>query len=117
MVLLTSPLSVRLILTSPRTLFQNSDTWLMDDKADPLSGWPIWEVSHRPWPAKYDCYGKLHAYLREVIGKFVGSLTTANVSFEMYCLDAKELKEHLDCDRYTRIEVSSSVSTLLIVLI
>jgi hypothetical protein len=75
------------------------DTWLMDDKADPLSGWPIWEVYYRPWPAKYDCYGKLNAYLREVIGKFVGSLTTVHVSFEMYCLDAKELKEHLDCDR------------------
>lgn len=89
----------------------------MNDQADPLSGWPIWEVYNRPWPAKQDCYGKLHAYLHEVFGKFVRSLTTSYVSFEMYCLDARELKEHLDCDRYTRIEVSSSASTPFIVLI
>jgi hypothetical protein len=89
----------------------------MGDQANPLSGWPIWEVYSRPWPAKQDCYGKLHAYLREVFGKFVKSLTTVHVSFEMHCLDARELKEHLDCDRYTRIEVNSSVSTPLSVSI
>ncbi|KAK4113195.1 hypothetical protein N656DRAFT_824922 [Canariomyces notabilis] len=93
--------------TPNMTLFQNSDVWLMDDKADPLQGWPIWEVYHRPWPAKQDWYGKLHAYLRGGFGKFVKSLTTIHVSFEMHCVDARELKEHLHCDRYTRIEVSN----------
>jgi len=79
----------------------------MDDKADPLSGWPIWEVCRQPWPAKQDCYGKLHAYLREIFAKFIWSLSTVNLSFEMYCLDARELKDHLDRDRYNRIEVTS----------
>ncbi|KAK4099828.1 hypothetical protein N658DRAFT_539478 [Parathielavia hyrcaniae] len=73
----------------------------------PLEWLAIWEIYYRPWPAKQDCYGKLHAYLREVFGKFVQSLKTVNVSFEMHCLDARDLKEHLDCDRYTRIEVSN----------
>ncbi|KAK4206240.1 hypothetical protein QBC37DRAFT_460375 [Rhypophila decipiens] len=58
-------------------LFQNSETWLMNDKADPLDGWPVWEVLRHPSPAKEDRYGKL------------------------------ELKNHLAPDKFMRIEASN----------
>ncbi|KAK4148361.1 hypothetical protein C8A00DRAFT_39095, partial [Chaetomidium leptoderma] len=89
------------------TLFQDANTWLMDDKANPLDGWPIWEVLHQSWGAKEDWYGKLYAYLHHVLGRFLERLATSSVSFEMHCLDARELKNHLGRDQYTRIEASN----------
>lgn len=77
----------------------------MDDKSDPLDGWPIWEVLRQPWIAKEDCYGKLYAYIHSIFQRFLDRLASANVSFEMHCVDAKELKNHLPRDKYTRIEV------------
>ena len=89
--------------------FQSSNAWPMDDKADPLAGWPIWEVRHAPSTASQDVYGKLFVYLREAIGKFLRSLDTGTTDFELYNLDAKELPQHLYQDWYDRIEVGISI--------
>jgi hypothetical protein len=97
-----------IMVTPTRTLFQNSKTWLMDDKRDPLDGWPIWDVLHRSSPAKEDRYGKSYVYIRDVLRLFLDRLATANVSFELYCLDARELKNSLGWNKYARIEVRLS---------
>jgi hypothetical protein len=46
----------------------------MADKADPLDGWPIWDVLHRAGPAKEDRYGKLDVYIRDVLKLFLDRL-------------------------------------------
>jgi len=79
----------------------------MDDKADPMNGWPVWEILHHlpSSLAKEDIYGKLYTYLRHVFKQFLDRLAATKVSFEMSCLDARQLKSQLGRDRYTRIEV------------
>lgn len=37
----------------------------MDDKADPLDGWPIREVARVQTMVKEDLYGKLYVYFGE----------------------------------------------------
>ena len=63
----------------------------MDNKADPLAGWPIWEVCCVPSMALQDVYGKLFIYLSKAIGKFLQSLDIGMTNFELYNLDAKKL--------------------------
>ena len=77
----------------------------MDDKTDPLDGWPVWEVHHFPSIAKEDCYGKLHSYLISRFTLFLSRIRQLPVRFEMYCVDAADLSSYLSTDRYTRIEV------------
>ncbi|KAK4207107.1 hypothetical protein QBC37DRAFT_456544 [Rhypophila decipiens] len=74
-------------------LFQKSDTWLIDDKADPLDGWPVWEVLRHPSSAKEDRYGKLYAYLRDIFKTFLDRVATLDISFEMYYLDASNISD------------------------
>jgi hypothetical protein len=81
----------------------------MDDKADPLTGWPIWEVSRTPFIASSDAYGKLFIYLKEAMQKFLRQLATGNANFELYNVDARELPQHLSSGTYDRIEVGTPV--------
>ena len=78
----------------------------MDDKSDPPDGWPLWEVHRWPNPAKEDRYGKLFAYLRHHFAAFIAKLRIGSgFRFVMHCVDAMELPEYLEKDRFTRIEV------------
>jgi hypothetical protein len=77
----------------------------MDDKADPSSGWPIVEVQQTPSPAQRDWYGKLYVYLYNLLNKFRDRLKEAKISFELYNLDVRELPQHLESNKYSRIEV------------
>jgi hypothetical protein len=80
----------------------------MNDKADPLDGWPIRDVSKMPSRATLDMYGKLFVYLRTEFSKFLDRLTTVKIDFQLYCLDVKELPPHLEQKTYNRIEVYAS---------
>ena len=77
----------------------------MCDKSDPLDGWPMWEIRHRPSAAKEDCYGKLFAYLQKTLKSFLERIAVVNINFEMHCIDVKELPQYLERDNYARIEV------------
>lgn len=77
----------------------------MDDKADPLDGWPILEILRIRTTAKEDLYGKLHSYLQNTFGKFFGRLAAARVDFQLLHLDASQLYQTLQESTYTRIEV------------
>ncbi|KEY72821.1 hypothetical protein S7711_04410 [Stachybotrys chartarum IBT 7711] len=88
-------------------VFQSSERWLMDDKRDPLDGWPVSDVRRKQSVAVDDCYGELFAYLQDTFGAFLSRLGEINVDFEIHCLDVKELPEYLGKDRYTRIECAN----------
>lgn len=82
--------------------------WPMDDKADPLNGWPIWEVRHTQSPVMGDLYGKLFIYLRVRFKVFLKRLATTRIDFEMRNVDARDLRQYLESDKYARIEVCTS---------
>lgn len=79
----------------------------MDDKADPLDGWPILEVARERTVATEDIYGKLYVYLQCVVQKFLVRLATLKVDFELHNRDAIELPRILEGGKYARIEVRS----------
>ncbi|KAL2835295.1 hypothetical protein BDW59DRAFT_177240 [Aspergillus cavernicola] len=81
--------------------------WPMDDKADPLDGWPILEVVRIRTLAREDLYGKLHIYLQAVFQRFLDRLATVKVAFELLNIDAIQLPQALQERKYTRIEVSN----------
>jgi hypothetical protein len=87
-------------------LFTSSKRWPIDDKADPLTGWPIWAVHNTPAIASQDAYGKLFIYLSRVMLEFLKRVNTGRVDFEIYRLDVKKLPRHLATNTYNRIEVS-----------
>ncbi|PGH26457.1 hypothetical protein AJ80_01770 [Polytolypa hystricis UAMH7299] len=89
------------------TLFQASSSWSLDDKADPLAGWPIWQVHCTSVLAREDLYGKLFVYLCEVLERFQQRLVTTRVDFEIYNVDVKELPKLLERGKYSRIEVAN----------
>jgi hypothetical protein len=77
----------------------------MNDKSDPLDGWPIGDVNKTSSGATLDIYGKLFCYLRDEFSKFLNRLTSVKIEFQLYCLDVKKLAPHLDQKTYNRIEV------------
>lgn len=77
----------------------------MDDKADPLDGWPIEDIEQTASPAVNDLYGKLATYLRRTISKMLERLTAVKVHFQVYNMDARDLPGHLKEHSYARIEV------------
>jgi hypothetical protein len=95
-------------LTLERTFFQTPTVWPMNDRSDPLYGWPIGDVNKASSGAILDIYGKLFSYLRDEFGKFLNRLTSVKIEFQLYCLDVKELAPHLDQKTYNRIEVRPS---------
>ena len=88
-----------------RTFYLPPLVWPMDDKADPLGGWPIHEVSRIYTTATEDLYGKLYIYLQRVFGEFLDRLATVKVDFELLNVDAVRLPEILPENKYARIEV------------
>jgi hypothetical protein len=93
-------------------LFLTPRIWPMCDQADPLTGWPIWEVHNTSSPATQDAYGKLFAYLKVVMRNFVDRLGTGRIVFELYSVDVEKLPQHLAGDRYARIEVTTYLLSL-----
>ncbi|KAJ5115575.1 hypothetical protein N7526_011456 [Penicillium atrosanguineum] len=89
------------------TLFHDQRAWPLDDKADPLTGWPIWEVRNEKSHTVSDIYGKLFVYLQKVIGKFLERLATLTVHFEMCSTDIRDLALRLPKDHFARIEISN----------
>ncbi|EXJ70466.1 uncharacterized protein A1O5_06535 [Cladophialophora psammophila CBS 110553] len=87
--------------------FQSSQGWPMDDQANPLSGWPVWELRRTSWTASQDAYGKLFVYLGVVLGKFLLFLDAGTTDFELYICDVTALPHHLGLNRYDRIEVAN----------
>lgn len=77
----------------------------MDDKADPLDGWPIQEVVLVQTRAKEDLYGKLYIYLQGVFQRFLDRLAKIGIAFELLNVDAAQLPETLQENKYARIEV------------
>lgn len=77
----------------------------MDDKSDPLNGWPLWEVQRWKWPAKEDSYGKLFSYLAVKFAKFLQRLTALDMHFHLHCNDAVALSKTLEQAKFARIEV------------
>lgn len=80
----------------------------MDDKADPLDGWPIRDVIQVRTTAPEDLYGKLYQYLRSVFQWFLDRLAKVKVDFELFNMNAVELPQILLANKYARIEVSES---------
>lgn len=78
----------------------------MDDKSDPMNGWPILEVLGSHSLARDDQYGKLFSYLRITFSLFLRRLLSHDVHFESYCTNATELSKLLSRNSYARIEVS-----------
>ncbi|OBT66458.1 hypothetical protein VE03_03695 [Pseudogymnoascus sp. 23342-1-I1] len=89
------------------TLFSNSKSWLMSDKADPSAGWPTFDVKQTSSPAAEDWYGKLFVFLHKVLKNFLGHLKETRVSFDIYNVDAKDLPLNLKQGIYSRIEVAN----------
>jgi hypothetical protein len=92
-------------LTLERTFFQTPNSWPMNDRADPLDGWAIGDVNNASSGASLDLYGKLFIYLRDEFSKFLNRFTIVKMDFQLYCIDVKELAQHLDQKTYDRIEV------------
>ena len=76
----------------------------MDDKADPSDGWPVLDVQQASSPALRDWYGKLFIYLYGVFQRFLERLKTIRICFDLYHVDVNELPQHLEFDKYSRIE-------------
>lgn len=55
--------------------------------------------------AKEDLYGKLYIYLQRVFQKFLDHLARIEINFELLNMDAIQLPETLQENKYTRIEV------------
>ncbi|KAG0156690.1 hypothetical protein PDIDSM_3871 [Penicillium digitatum] len=81
--------------------------WPMNDKADPLDGWPIREVARVRTMAKEDLYGKLYIYLRRVFQQFLDRLGMIEIDFELLNMNAVQLPETLQENKYARIEASN----------
>lgn len=77
----------------------------MDDKADPSNGWPILDIQQTSSPALRDWYGKLFIYLYGMLERFLDRLKKIRISFDLYNVDVNELPQHLEFDKYSRIEV------------
>ena len=100
------PKSLRvLLLILSSTLFHDQRAWSLDDKADPLTGWPIWEVRDEKSHIASDIYGKLFVYLQKVIRRFLERLPTLTIHFELCSIDVRELVLQLPKDHFARIEV------------
>jgi hypothetical protein len=84
----------------------------MDDKADPLDGWPIREVARVQTMAKEDLYGKLYIYLQRVFQKFLDRLARMEIDFDLLNMDAVQLPATLQENKYARVEVCCTVARL-----
>ncbi|KAL8375616.1 hypothetical protein RB595_006946 [Gaeumannomyces hyphopodioides] len=90
------------------TLFHGKDVWPMMDSADPFAGWSLPSVlDSQKGPARQDAYGALYEYVFDRGREFHGQLASRNVSFELYCTDARLLKSLIPNKKFDRIETSN----------
>jgi hypothetical protein len=86
----------------------------MLDNADPLHGWSSKEVEDcSAGPATADIYGKLFYHVRAMVRAFVVRLSSSQVTFRLFQMDATDLaKNHLESnsESFDRIEVRSFLS-------
>lgn len=94
-----------------RTLFKpGSRQWLQNDSSDPIDSWPIKAVIGSG--AKYgvpqeDLYGHLHFYVRDKLEAFCNKITSTQIHFHLYCMDAVALPSFIETRlQFDRIEVS-----------
>ena len=81
----------------------------MKDDSDPLNGWHLPDVLDvESGQAKNDVYGKLYHYPRTLFSSFYRRITMHSCHFQLLNLNAKDLPEHLEKDRFARIEVFTS---------
>lgn len=78
----------------------------MKDNADPLDGWSLEDVADvSSGPATADIYGKLFYYIRQLLRSFLDRLSSLDVSFKLFQVDASFLPDHFELDAFSRIEV------------
>lgn len=83
----------------------SSDVWPMDDRSDPLNGWPIQEVVRVQTIATEDIYGKLYVYLRDLFERFLSRLAQMEVNFELRSAHPTELLRIFQVNKFARIDV------------
>ncbi|KAK1624557.1 hypothetical protein BDP81DRAFT_437802 [Colletotrichum phormii] len=89
------------------TIYQDA-SWPMYDNADPLNGWSAKEVQEtQTGPATADIYGKLLISLRTVLLAFLRRLSSSQISFRLFHMDASTLPKLLENSSFNRIEVSN----------
>jgi hypothetical protein len=78
----------------------------MRDDASPLNGWSAHEVAGTSsGAATSDVYGKLFYYLRATFQSFISRISSLNVSFRLFQIDALGLPDHLGGESFSRVEV------------
>ena len=80
---------------------------MMNQLADPLDGWSIFEVKETPWIPGRDIYGKLYCYLQKFVQKFLARLGGLCVEFSFRACGVKELQQFCNKDTFDRIHVGS----------
>ena len=98
----------QLLISLSSMFYHGSKNWLMDDKADPSDGWPTLDVQRTAWPASQDWYGKLFTYICDELKRFLECLGKAQINFDMYSVDVKELPRYLPHGKFSRVEVCLS---------
>ncbi|KAL7918083.1 hypothetical protein ACQKWADRAFT_324100 [Trichoderma austrokoningii] len=88
--------------------FESNQSWQLQDSLDPLDGWDIFDIlNETPRAAASDVYGKLYFYLQHILKEFIEKSISLNISFQLLNVDAEELSEHLEREKFSRIEVSN----------
>ncbi|KAK0323254.1 hypothetical protein LTR82_005614 [Friedmanniomyces endolithicus] len=97
----------------PNPTFRQTTAGRVMDPADPLDGWESWDwrevLSTSTKLATDDLYGKLTAYLKQLLAKFHDGLRSRAYIFYLFNMDAASLPHHLPKDTFARIEVSNIV--------
>lgn len=79
----------------------------MNECADPLLGWSLKDVEDSSsGPATADIYGKLFNHIRTALRAFLTRLSDSQISFQLFCMRFGELFTILECNTFSRIEVS-----------
>ncbi|KAF2623920.1 hypothetical protein BU25DRAFT_349343 [Macroventuria anomochaeta] len=105
-VLLPYGCSIAAFDTPNPTLFQDSD-WPMKDSSNPREGWSYHKYMKHAPVAKADEHGAVFFYVRDLLNRFCTRLQKAKISFQMSCMDARDLGPYLQDMKFDRIEISN----------
>lgn len=87
-------------------MYQQADTWPMEDLANPFQGWLEEEMLEgSSTPASADRFGILCHFLERVLRVFQSRLREGGVNLEFFHMPAEILFGHLPQGRFARIEV------------
>ena len=78
----------------------------MKDDSNPRAGWLHADYMKYAPAAKADEYGAVFLYVRELLIAFCGRLRKADISFQLFNVDARQLGHYVDSMKFDRIEVS-----------